>query len=75
MSNLTTDHIKDAVTATRAVCQRNVAKLLIGHYDTSALAEMKRAALMDALLADDNLCEMLAGRINQISHGVSREAM
>lgn len=66
------DVIVDAARATRAVYERNAIRLASrGHFD-SCLAEAKRAALMEALAADDNLCEMLAGRIHQISAGVPK---
>lgn len=72
--NITTaslvDVIVDAATATRRVYENNGIKLASrGHFET-CITEFKRAALMEALAADENLCEMLAGRIHQISHGV-----
>lgn len=68
---ITTDLIVAAARVTRDVYVRNARKL-IGkqEYSESALAELKRATYMDALMHDDNLCEMLAGRIHQLGHGV-----
>jgi hypothetical protein len=66
---ITTDLIVDAARVTRDVYVSNARKL-IGNHSETALAELKRAAIMDALMHDDNLCEMLAGRIHQLGHGV-----
>lgn len=65
-----TDVVVDAARATREVYKNLATKLGARHPDSVSLVnEMKRAATMDALCNDDNLCEMLAGRIHQISHG------
>lgn len=62
----------EAALATRSVYQRNAFKLVgRGHFETSA-AEMRRAILMDELAKDENLCEMLSGRLNQVSAGSLR---
>lgn len=63
---ITTDLIVSAAQITQKVYEGTAVKLASrGHCDT-ALAEMRRAALMKELAADDNLCEMLAGRIHQL---------
>lgn len=68
-----TDVVVDAARATREVYKHLATKLGARHPDSISLVnEMKRAATMDALCNDDNLCEMLAGRIHQISHGEPR---
>lgn len=72
--NITTaslvDVVVDAANATKAVYERNGIRLASrGHFDT-CIVEFKRAQLMDELAKDENLCEMLAGRISQIAHGV-----
>lgn len=66
---VTTDLVVDAARATREVYRSNAARLGQRH-PKLGLVEMRRAALMDALCNDDNLCEMLAGRIHQLGHGV-----
>lgn len=68
--HVNTDVVVDAARATREVYKNLATKLGARHPDSVSLVnEMKRAATMDALCNDDNLCEMLAGRIHQISHG------
>ena len=58
--------------ATRDVYVHNSKKLAeIGSLSISN--EMRRATLMDLVLGDEPLCEMLAGRIHQISHGTQRK--
>lgn len=68
---ITTDLIVDAARATRDVYVSNATKLLNGQRVDTAITEIKRATLMDELCNDDNLCEMLAGRIHQLGHGVT----
>jgi len=48
----------------------NAAKLFCNNHPDTALVETTRATLMSMLAADENLCEMLAGRIHQLGHGV-----
>ena len=68
------DIVVDAANATKAVYERNGIRLAArGHFDT-CIAEFKRAQLMDELAKDENLCEMLAGRIHQIGHGSKSDA-
>lgn len=64
------DVIVDAAKATQAIYERNGISLAARNHMETCVTEFKRAALMEALANDDNLCEMLAGRISQISHGV-----
>lgn len=66
-----TDVVVDAARATSSIYSgftaQHAAKGRVG----LMLSEAKRAALMEALAADENLCEMLSGRISQISMGLS----
>lgn len=72
--NVSTDMVVDAARITREVYIGNVIKLGKHHARSIGIAnEMKRAAIMDALCHDDNLCEMFAGRLDQVSHGVQRK--
>lgn len=66
------DVVVDAARATCAVYERSVVRLTTydGYSVGKDVAEMQRAVIMDMLSKDDNLCEMLAGRICQIAHGV-----
>lgn len=63
---ISVDLVVDAAKITRAVYERNAIKLASRGHFNECLAEAKRAALMEALAADDNLCEMLAGRLHQL---------
>ncbi len=65
---VTTDLVVDAARITREVYRRNAVKLANADHPETSMAEMNRAAIMDALASDDNLCEMLAGRIHQLGH-------
>lgn len=63
------DIVVSAARITGEVYKGNMTKLASrGHGDT-ALVEAKRAALMQALAEDDNLCEMFAGRLHQFMSG------
>jgi len=63
--------IVDAARATRDIYKSNAIKLAKHHPDSIGIFnEIRRTALMDALCHDENLCEMFAGRIHQLSHGV-----
>lgn len=64
---ITTDLIIAAARVTRAVYYENAHKLV--NHPASSIDEMRRMAIMDALANDDNLCEMLAGRIHQLGQG------
>lgn len=67
---ITTDLVVDAARITSLVYKDNARKHFERDPDRACIMdEMRRAALMDALANDDNLCEMLAGRINQLGHG------
>lgn len=70
MKIITTDLIVDAARVTQAVYEGNAMKLA-ARGRKACLTEAKRAAIMEALANDDNLCEMLAGRIHQLGHGVT----
>jgi len=67
---ISTDLIVDAARATKAVYVANAAKLFCNNHPDTALVETTRATLMSMLAADENLCEMLDGRIHQLGHGV-----
>lgn len=62
------DLVVDAAKVTQAIYERNGVRLAFDH-TKSAVAEFKRAALMEALAADETLCEMFAGRLHQLGHG------
>lgn len=69
---VTTDLVVDAARMTCAVYTSNVrrlAKLGGSASDITLRTEMRRAVLMEELAADDNLCEMFAGRLYQLGHG------
>lgn len=66
---ITTDLIVDAARITQSVYESNAVRLASRGHPNTALDEMRRAVLMKALAEDDNLCEMLAGRISQLGHG------
>lgn len=70
LNRISSEVVNDAARVTRDIYMRNAYKLN-GQDGRAAITEMQRAVLMDALANDDNLCEMLAGRIFQISHGTS----
>jgi len=63
------DLVVDAAKLTRSIYERNGLRLAARDHTTSAVSEFKRAALMEALAADEHLCEMLAGRLHQLGHG------
>lgn len=67
--NITTDLIVSAARITQHVYEGNAGKLIDKHVDL-AIREIKRAQIMDALAEDEQLCEMLAGRIHQLGSGV-----
>lgn len=67
---VTTDVVIGAAGITREIYKGNAVKLAARNHPDTALAEMRRAVLMDELAKDENLCEMLAGRIHQLGHGV-----
>ena len=68
------DIVVDAARLTAEIYRHNAIKIGKGdHAPHISMSEMRRAALMDELAKDDNLCEMLAGRIHQILHGVPRK--
>jgi hypothetical protein len=70
---VSTDVVVDAARTTREVYKGLATKLGSRHPDSvNLINEMKRVAVMDALCNDDNLCEMFAGRIYQVSHGEPR---
>jgi hypothetical protein len=68
-----TDVIVDAARMTSAILKRDMGKLATRGHLQSAVDEAKRAMVMDMLADDIHLCEMLAGRIHQISAGVKRD--
>ena len=68
---LTTGEFKEAVSLTQMIYAGNISKLA-GRGTTTPdliMKEAERAALLGRLLADDNLCEMLAGRVALLQHG------
>lgn len=68
-----TDLIIEAARMTRDIYKRNAVSLARDHYESPlVMEEMVRAATADLLLGDDDLCEMLAGRINQLLSGTPK---
>lgn len=74
MDHISTDLVIDAIRVTRDVYLSNASRLASGGNDRMKviMAELKRVSIMEQLLADENLCEMLAGRLHQLSHGVPK---
>lgn len=69
MIKITTDLVVDAARITQKIYEANAIKLASHNHMDSALVEIKRAVVMMSLANDDDLCEMLAGRIHQLGHG------
>jgi hypothetical protein len=73
MRILSTDEFKNAVQITREVYRGQMARLIRGGHLREVGEVANRFSLMDALLKDDDACEMLAGRVAQLQHGVRKE--
>jgi hypothetical protein len=66
MAGSLTDDIVAAAKATAEVYTRTAALHGAKGRTDYMMVEAKRAALMEALAADDNLCEMFAGRLHKL---------